>query len=372
MVAISRYVKLVRAKKSAVLAACLAVPLMVFAAVLPEDRSDAMYHRYDGGDVTVTGPALLLRKNIADKLSIGGSYYADAISSASIDVVTSATPYTEHRGETSLSVDYLYQDSILSLSYTNSAESDYVADTLDFNIKQEVFGNMTTIDIGFSRSWDEVGRSDTDFNESIDRYQYRLGMTQILTKNLLTSINYEGIIDRGYLNNPYRSARVLGAAVPERYPGTHTSSAIAWSTIMALPLRAAARLDYRYYWDTWQVQAHTVEVSLSKYFTERWLVEGRYRYYTQSKASFYSDNFDQEYNFMARDKELSTFASNTVGFNVAYSVLTEDFLRLFEKGTVNFSYDFIAFAYDDFTDIRNGQAYAFDAQVTQIIFSVWY
>ncbi|MDH3515166.1 MAG: hypothetical protein OEM83_09910, partial [Gammaproteobacteria bacterium] len=33
-----------------------------FAAVLPEQRVDAMYHYYDGGGVRVTGPALLVRK----------------------------------------------------------------------------------------------------------------------------------------------------------------------------------------------------------------------------------------------------------------------------------------------------------------------
>ena len=36
------------------------------AAVLPEERADSMYHFYDGGGVRVTGPALLVRKNVTD------------------------------------------------------------------------------------------------------------------------------------------------------------------------------------------------------------------------------------------------------------------------------------------------------------------
>ena len=66
------------------------------AAVLPEERLDAMYHSYDGGGVEVDGPALLVRKNFAEKISVAGAYYADAVSSASIDVVTIGSP---RRGE---------------------------------------------------------------------------------------------------------------------------------------------------------------------------------------------------------------------------------------------------------------------------------
>ena len=44
------------------------------ATVLPEERADLMYHRYDGGDVTVDGPSVLVRKNIGDKVSVSANY----------------------------------------------------------------------------------------------------------------------------------------------------------------------------------------------------------------------------------------------------------------------------------------------------------
>ena len=55
------------------------------AAVLPEDRADLLYHRYDGGGVVVDGPLLLVRKGFADKVSVSASYFVDTVSSASID-----------------------------------------------------------------------------------------------------------------------------------------------------------------------------------------------------------------------------------------------------------------------------------------------
>ncbi|MEW8155874.1 MAG: hypothetical protein AB2765_14945, partial [Candidatus Thiodiazotropha endolucinida] len=35
------------------------------ATVLPEDRADIMYHRYDGGGVEVDGPSILVRKSFS-------------------------------------------------------------------------------------------------------------------------------------------------------------------------------------------------------------------------------------------------------------------------------------------------------------------
>src|SRR5512134_3567539 len=77
------------------------------AAVLPEDRADAMYHRYDGGGVTIDGPSLLMRKKFGEKYAFAANYYMDMVSSASIDVVTTASPYRETRTQGSLGVDVL-------------------------------------------------------------------------------------------------------------------------------------------------------------------------------------------------------------------------------------------------------------------------
>ncbi len=66
------------------------------AGVLPEDRADILFHRYEGGGLTVQGPSILVRKKIGESLSATANYYVDAISSASIDVVVSgASPYRE-------------------------------------------------------------------------------------------------------------------------------------------------------------------------------------------------------------------------------------------------------------------------------------
>ena len=89
---------------------------------LPEDRADAMVHMYDGGGVKASGPALLIRKKLADRISVAGSYYVDMVSNASIDVVTTASPYKEKRTEYGLGVDYVVRDAQISLSASSSKE----------------------------------------------------------------------------------------------------------------------------------------------------------------------------------------------------------------------------------------------------------
>ena len=34
------------------------------AGVLPDDRADTLYHSYDGGEVEITGPSLLVLKSV--------------------------------------------------------------------------------------------------------------------------------------------------------------------------------------------------------------------------------------------------------------------------------------------------------------------
>ena len=94
------------------------------AAPLPPDHAEAMFHRYSGGGLTSDGPAFLVRKNIADKVSLTGQVYVDAVSNASVDVVTTASPYKERRTEYGLGLEYAVRDANITLGLTSSTEPD--------------------------------------------------------------------------------------------------------------------------------------------------------------------------------------------------------------------------------------------------------
>lgn len=343
----------------------------VVAATLPEERADALYHYYSGGGIDVQGPALLVRKNFAEKYSVTASYYQDSISGASIDVVTNASAYSETRNQFGLGFDYLYGDTLMSISYTQSDENDYEARTLDVGLSHDFFGGMSTLAMGFSRGDDTVMRVDTSFEDTVDRFQYRLGWTQILSPTFVAALSYEGIAEEGFLNNPYRSARVLGASVQERYPRIRTSNALGIQANKYWGDRSfVTRVKYRFYDDTWGITANNIEFMFSRRLSEKTEFGLGGRFYAQTAANFYSDNFAQEFRYMARDKELSDFTSASIGGRISYE-LFRDRGRL-AKGKVTLIFDRIHFDYDNFSDIRSGELYEFNANVIQIFFSAWY
>lgn len=371
----------------ALLLALLGAAASGMAAVLPDDRADALYHSYDGGGVQVDGPSLLVRKKVLENFSVTGNYYVDSISSASIDVVTTASPYKEERTQTALGVDFLHGKTNVSANFTSSDESDYQAETLSFGVSQDMFGDLTTLAMGFSRGSDIVRRNgDEIFQDELDRWSYRLGLTQVLTKSMVANLSLEVITDEGFLNNPYRSVRYLDpdsasgfSYQAEVYPRTRTSTAVAARTRYFLPYRAAVHAEYRYFEDTWEIQAHTAELGYTHPLKDAWTLDVKFRYYSQSAASFYADLYPSAsyQNYLARDKELSTFTSNTLRLAVSYEFLRSGW-RWVKRGSLNAALDHIVFDYGDFRDITQGGApgseplYNFSADVLQLFVSIWF
>lgn len=356
--------------------------ISVNATVLPEDRVDVLYHKYDGGGITIDGPSVLVRKSFADQVSVSANYYVDNITSASIDAVTQASEYTENRVQQQVGVDYLHEKSIINYSFTTSVENDYDATTHAFGISQEMFGGLTTLSLGYNVGDNIVtATGNTAFKDTSTFKNYRTSLAQVLTKDLILSLTYDIITDEGFLNNPYRQIRYVdGASYSfdfERYPRTRTSNAVSFSLRYYLPYRAAVFGGYRYFTDSWEIRSDTFEFGYIHPLEENWKFEATFRYYSQDQAVFYNDLFDDNsQNFVARDKELSTFTDTSIGIGVTYEF---DDVPLFERGTANFFYTYMSFDYANFRDIRvntptpgDEPLYSFTAGITRLYFSFWF
>jgi hypothetical protein len=264
--------------------------------------------------------------------------------------MATASPYSEQRDEKSVGVDYLHGKTSIGLGYTNSEESDYTADTYTFGISQDFFGDLTTLGLSYAVGRDEVRRNfDDEFSDNVDRQSFGLSLSQVMTKNMLLNITYSAITDEGFLNNPYRTVRFedpsspIGYSYePELYPRTKTSSAAAIRSLYYLPYKASIRAEYRYYTDTWGVDAFNAEVGYVHTLPKGITMDVSYRYYSQDAADFYSDLFprQQAQNFLARDKELSTFSSHTFGMGLTYEFGMK-LLPFFKKGEINLKADYM-------------------------------
>jgi hypothetical protein len=252
-----------------------------------------------------------------------------------------------------------------------------------------MFGDLTTLTLSYALGDDLVRRSDDPtFESPLDRQIYGIGVTQILTRNLISSLNFETITEEGYLNNPYRSVRYFdsGSALgysfePELYPNTRTSNALGIRARYFLPYRAAVEGEYRFFTDTWEIEGHTVSLSYIHPWRE-WTFTGKFRYHDQTGAHFYRDLFprSEATNFRGRDKELSPLTSYTLKMQAAYEFLSDDgndwgFIK---RGKVTASLNILSIDYHDFSDltalapIGEEPLYQLDANVFQVFFSFFY
>lgn len=358
------------------------------ASVLPDDRSDILYHRYEGGGVLIDGPSVLVRKKVGKNVSVVGNYYVDYVSSASIDVVTTASPYTEEREQWSMGVDYLRGNTTMRINYLESDESDYSARTTAFSVSQDMFGQLTTVTLSYGIGDDIVGRSDDPtFAREVARQTYGIGITQILTKNLITALNIQTTTEEGFLNNPYRSVRYFDADSargfsfePELYPNTRTANAVGIRGRYFLPYRSALEAEYRYFIDTWDIEGHSVSLT----YVQPWknfIFEGKVRHHVQTGAHFFRDIFprSEATNFRGRDKELSPMSSNTFRIKGSWEFIDPNRgWGMIKKASLSASYDYLQFTYDEFRDIRvnappgEEPLFRMNSQVVQVFVSFWY
>jgi hypothetical protein len=340
---------------------------------------------------------VLVRKKFSEQFSIQANYFIDKVSGASVDVLSNASVIKDERKQKSLSLDYIHDKTQYNLSYTNSTERDYISNTTHFSLSQDMFGDLTTVTLGFTDSRDKVGENNGKSYAPVIAWlghaqsrSYEAGLSQVVTKNLITGVTVEVITDQGLLSNPYRSIRYrdnvqLGYSLGSQvYPNTRTSTAVEGRAKYYLPYRAAASVSYRYFSDTWGIRANTIELGYTQPLSNKFIFEGRLRHYSQNHAKFYSDLFDfaNQQNFEARDQNLAALTNDTFGAKVTWAFAPEGFL-VFKRATTSFDVSRIQFKYKDFRNIKaysiaNGYAvgteplYNFNAMVYQVYVSLFF
>ena len=234
---------------------------------------------------------------------------------------------------------------MMNVGFTNSEENDYTAETFSFGVSQDIFGDLTTVSLGYSLGNDTV--------EPARRREFqRHGRAAAVPARRLADPDEESVA-RLVVRDDHRRGvpeqSVSPGSLPRYRPRRRATATSARSTRARaratraairlryyLPWRAAVHAEYRQYADTWDIQADTFELGYTHPIESGWTFEGKFRSYSQTKADFYSDLFSrsQFQNFMARDKELSTFTSQTIRLGASYDIVRGGW-KFVERGTVN-------------------------------------
>ncbi len=282
----------------------------------------------DSDRTTVISPLVQGTADVTPDTTVTLGYVADVVSSASVDIVSQASPTTIHdtRQQVSTSIAQTFGSLKVHGGYSFSHENDYLSNSLFGGLDKELFDKNTTLSVGYSLSLNNVGRrDDANFSRDLSEQSLSLSWTQIVTPELLTQLTYELGYASGFQSSPYRFVPIRPSldAAPEMWvmetdPDTRYRHALVFGVNRAIGDDSSIQGDYRIYHDTWGITSHTFGARFFTHLTPKTELRLRERFYTQGTANFYQENYTSVMQYMAYDREMSSLWSETIGGKISY------------------------------------------------------
>jgi hypothetical protein len=363
------------------------------------------YERPTRTNMFVYTPGLDAQVSPADWITVRAGYEADVVSGASVSTKSGPAHQAVNAGVdtvTTASVSDLRHsprggfslkkgDVTYTATYTYGTENDYKSHSIFASARTEAYDHNTQLEISYARNWDLVCNRVQAVNDTPPRFRamedstgcftgndpvrtrrtlgidgLQASWTQAWTPVFATQLVYTAQLVDGFQSNPYRSVTLgQGVRAQEHHPEMRARQALALrANFFVRPLKLAVRLTGRAYRDTWDVTSGTGELEVEKYFFEGFRVAARGRFYKQSGASFWSDDYTggdpplgPKGQYFTGDRELSPFFSVTGGVRMTYAIdpeprpggATPRLLGMFTGVKLGASFDIVQFSYDEFT-----------------------
>jgi hypothetical protein len=307
--------------------------------------------------LTVINPGADVKATPTDWLDVHAKYEADIVSGATeslkggrlspVDIVSSATHFKDTRHQASGGFGLTRDNTKLSATYTYGTESDYHSHAFSVQSGTSFFQKNTELTLAYGRGFDRVctkgfaaadsaslrlplessqgcfTKADDRATRKVDLDNFQAGWTQTWTPLFATQLVLYGALQHGFLENPYRAVIIApaGDQALENHPDNRLRMAAALRAKYYLkPLKTAVSAGARLYRDTWDILGQTYELEAERYVMPevRVLVHGRY--YTQTGALFWSDDYTggepqdgPRGQYWTGDRELSPLSSYLLG-----------------------------------------------------------
>lgn len=260
----------------------------------------------------------------------------DVVTGASIDaidVMTSASAVnTAYDFKAATSVAASDNDTI-KIRYGGHVEEEWSAGSGGLEYQRELWKDNITLSGSFNGTFDSFGaygidgvRTGTGTRTTLNG---NVGYSQVLTPTLVGTLSYGITHQRGLLGAPWNSAPVLDTAAAgqqridnvvvgrtrESLPSRRLRHAFAGSLAKHFPgTKTSVHANYRYYFDTFDLQAHSGSVSAFQWVHRRAYIGGSYRLHWQSGVDFFSKGVRHS-NFqlgddVTADNDLDRFIAN--------------------------------------------------------------
>jgi hypothetical protein len=248
--------------------------------------------------------------------SIGGHYLVDVVTAASVDIVsTASSKWTEIRHAGSANASVKYDDVSLEASGSISREPDYLSLTGGGTLTVELFDKNVTPFLGFSYGQDDVGRTGLprELWRNKQTLSGRLGVTFVVDRATIASVQVDGVEESGYLAKPYRYiplfAPGVGASVPagasvaevnavradprvnEQVPNRRRRFALS-GRLAHRYTSSTIRLDERLYADSWGLLGSTSDFRLPFDAGRRLTLWPHLRFHIQNQVAFWERAYE--------------------------------------------------------------------------------
>lgn len=297
----------------------------------------------DDDDTTVVTSMVDGSLRLPVPVMISAHALVDAVSSASVDIVSAATGrYSENRVELGATATGRAADTDATVSYTTSGENDWRSRSVEVDVARDLARKNTTLALGYGYTHNRVGRAeDPTFARELVVHGGQLALTQVLGPRTLASIAYTVQRSTGYHASPYRYVSdAMGGTRPETDPDERLRHAITVRVLRAVGAATSIDASYRLYVDDWGITSHTATASIAHELGDTLDLRVRARAYYQGRAEFYRETYDMPLAYMTADRELSTFWDAGGGIRLAWH---GDHLEIAAKADATY-YRFLDFA----------------------------
>ncbi|MBK8167718.1 MAG: DUF3570 domain-containing protein [bacterium] len=255
----------------------------------------------------------------------GSAEAVDAITTASRPIADADQPYEDYvKTRDALHGSVAWKD--VRGGYYVSNESDYFAQMVSLGWDRDLQHDNLNLAAGLSYGWDRIEplADDGATAAAADRNTLHgsIVATRILDPRTTLRVGVEFDRVSGQQHDPYRSVHAGGAIVRERHPDERLRRDLFVRATRWLGNRSSLKADFRLYGDDWDVGSSTWGLRLSQYVTDELVVAYRYRYYTQSSAWFYSDDYaavDGIDGFRTGDYRLGDFGAHLFGGRITWT-----------------------------------------------------
>lgn len=304
----------------------------------------------------VVAPAVRGEYQPIDELTLRLGWDADIVTGASVavvdapgtqpDVVTTATQLDDVRNVFQAGFELTSEYGAIRAGYSYGFEDDYTSHALTLGARADLFDRNTTFDLSYGHGWDAV--CDVQHTRTLDAVQRRRlpssegcfgtssdiasravainsvqgSWTQAWAPIFTTQLTLSAQTIDGFQSNPYRAVWLGRSSAQEHHP-EHRFRYVAGlgSRLWIAPISGALSVNGSAYRDNWGVQALSAELALEEVIEGALRIRLRGRYYAQSAAAFYSDDyaFRPRGQYFTGDRELSEMWSVLAGASIGYT-----------------------------------------------------